>query len=96
MMYTEAIAESLSCCSHHAGSVKVLGVLRLAVQRQEGVGVARRAVTQAVAFLQQAEVPHHLSTAQGVFQVLGHPEGLQPGGGGGSQVRQGGQWLKYL
>lgn len=77
MMYREHIVKSLSCRSHHAGSVKVLGVLRLAVQGQEGVGVARRTVTQAVAFLQQAVVPHHLSAAQGVVQVLRHPEGLQ-------------------
>lgn len=62
--------------SHHAGSVQVLGLLRLPVQGQEGVGVARRAVTQAVALLQQAVVPHHLAALQGVAQVLGHAEAL--------------------
>lgn len=66
-------------CSHHAGSVKVLGVLRLPVEGQEGVGVTRRTVTQAVALLQQAKVPHHLSTLQGIFQVLRHPKGLGRG-----------------
>lgn len=74
----------------------MLGVLRLAVQGQEGVGVARRTVTQAVAFLQQAEVPHHFSTAQGLVQVLRHPEGLhrgpEPGRKEESQVRQDGVW----
>lgn len=62
--------------SHHTGSVKVFGILRLAVKSQKGVSVARRAVTQPVAFLQQAEVPNHLAALQGVKQVLLHPEGL--------------------
>lgn len=66
-------------CSHHASSIKVLGVLRLPVQSQEGVGVACRAVAQPVAFLQQAAVPDHLSTLQGVNQVLRHPKGLRRG-----------------
>lgn len=64
-------------CSHHAGSVKVLGVPSVPVQGQEGVGVPRRAVTQAVALLQQAVVPHHLSTLQGCVQVVRHSEGLE-------------------
>lgn len=64
-------------CSHHAGSVKVLGVPSVPVEGQEGVGVPRRAVTQAVALLQQAVVPHHLSTLQGCVQVVRHSEGLE-------------------
>lgn len=72
--YTESFK-----CSHHAGSVKVLGVLRLPVQGQEGVGVTRRTVTQPVALLQQAAVPHHLATLQRVDQVLRHSEGLGHG-----------------
>lgn len=64
--------------SHHAGSVKVLGILRLPVQSQEGVGIARCSVTQAVALLQQTKVPHHLATLQRVIQVLLHAEGLGP------------------
>lgn len=59
----------------HAGPVKVLGVLRLPVEGQEGVGVTRRTVTQPVALLQQTTMPHHLSTLQGVFQVLRYSEG---------------------
>lgn len=57
----------------------MLGVLRLPVQGQEGVGIARRAVTKPVALLQQATMPHHLSALQGVFQVLRYPEGLGRG-----------------
>lgn len=64
-------------CSHHAGSVQVLGLLRVTVERQERVGVACRAVTQAVALLQQAEAPHHLPTLPGVVQVLRRSESLQ-------------------
>lgn len=63
-------------CSHHAGSVKVLGVSSVPVEGQEGVGVPCRAVTQAVALLQQAIVPHHLSTLQRCVQVVRHSEGL--------------------
>lgn len=63
--------------SHHAGSVKVFGLLRLPVQGQEGVGVTRRAVTQAVALLQQTVAPHHLAALQGVAQVLGDSKGLR-------------------
>lgn len=63
--------------SHHAGSVKVFGILCLAVKGQKGVSVACRAVTQPVALLQQAEVPNHLAALQGVKQVLLHPEGLR-------------------
>lgn len=62
--------------SHHAGSVKVFGILRLPVQSQEGVSIARCTMTQAVALLQQTVVPHHLATLQGVIQVLLHAEGL--------------------
>lgn len=62
--------------SHHAGSVKVFGILRLPVQSQEGVSIARCTVTQAVALLQQTVVPHHLAALQGVIQVLLHAKGL--------------------
>lgn len=63
--------------AHQAGSVKVFGILRLPVQSQEGVSVARCTVTQAVALLQQAVVPHHLAALQGIVQVLLHAEGLR-------------------
>lgn len=62
--------------SHHAGSVKVFGILRLPVQSQEGVSIARCTVTQPVALLQQTVVPNHLPALQGVIQVLLHAESL--------------------
>lgn len=62
--------------SHHAGSVEVSGILRLPVQSQKGVSIARCTVTQPVALLQQAVVPHHLAALQGVIQVLLHAKGL--------------------
>lgn len=64
-------------CSYHAGSVKVLGVLRLPVEGQEGVGVTRYTVTQPIALPQQAPPPHHLPTMQGVLQVMRNTEGLE-------------------
>lgn len=64
-------------CSHHAGSVKVLRVLRLPVEGQKGIGITRRAVTQPVALLQQSKMPHQLSTLQGVDQVLRPPKHLE-------------------
>lgn len=63
--------------SHHAGSVQVLGLLRVPIEPQERIGVARRAVTQAVALLQQAEAPHHLPALPGVVQVLTRSESLR-------------------
>lgn len=62
--------------SHQAGSVKMFGILRLPVQSQEGVSIARCTVTQAVALLQQTVVPHHLTTLQSVVEVLLHTKGL--------------------
>lgn len=63
--------------SHHAGSVKVLGILRLPVKSQEGVGIACCSVTQPVALLQQTKMPNHLSTLQSIIEVLLHPKGLK-------------------
>lgn len=57
----------------------MLGLPRLAVQGQEDVGVTRRAVTQPVAFLQQAPPPHHFTALQGLLQVLGSSENLKAG-----------------
>lgn len=65
--------------SHHAGSVQVLRILRMPVQRQEGVGVTSRAVAQPVALFQQAVPPHHLPALQSVAQVLRNSESLESG-----------------
>lgn len=63
--------------SHHAGSVKVFGILRLPVKSQKGVGIACRSVTQPIALLQQTKMPNHLSTLQSIIEVLLHSKGLK-------------------
>lgn len=69
-----AFGSSNGSCSledaHHARSVKVLRLLGLPVESQEGVGVAGRSVAQPVPLLQQTPPPHHLSALQSIIQVL--------------------------
>lgn len=53
-----------------AGAVEVLLLLGELVEGEEGVGVARRAVTDTVTFPQQASLPDHLPTLHSILQVL--------------------------
>lgn len=69
----------LQAASYLTSPVQVLVVLREVVERQEGVGIARGAVAQPVALLQQAVLPDHVSALVGVAQVPLFPEHLRVG-----------------